>query len=192
MGPSHRCPDHHLHPSRGLGLGLGLIGPSVSRAPTGTFSFGFTGSQTGRAVSVTFRRLTKADSGVYRCGLYGRDSYQHIEVIVVDGEFLIKRRYSLVFTTSSQVVIRRWQIISTAPCWGSEVTSQVRCFELPTGCVTRNAPWETRSHRSNVAALFINHDSDLYTTLFISHRVCFSAVLLVVATVLCHFYLQTC
>lgn len=74
-----------------------LIGPSVSKAPTGTFSFGFTGSQTGRAVSVTFRQLTKADSGLYRCGWYGggRDSYQHIEVIVVDGESLIKQRYSL-------------------------------------------------------------------------------------------------
>lgn len=73
-----------------------LIGPSVSRAPTGTFSFGFTGSQTGGAVSVTFRQLSKADSGLYRCGSYGggRDSYQQIEVIVVDGEFLIKRRYS--------------------------------------------------------------------------------------------------
>lgn len=110
-------------------VGPSISGPPITAAPTGTFSFGFTGSQTGRAVSVTFRQLTRADSGLYRCGSYGRgrDSYQHIEVIVVDGEFLT-RRYSLF----SQLAAVRWrrQIISTAPCWASEVTSQVRCFEL--------------------------------------------------------------
>lgn len=53
----------------------------------GPFSFQFTGSQTGSEVSVTFRRLTKADSALYRCGLIGplKDSTQ-VKVIVVDGE----------------------------------------------------------------------------------------------------------
>lgn len=81
-----------------------LIGPSVSTAPTGAFSFEFTGSQTEKEVSVTFRQLTRADSGLYRCGSYGggRDSYRQIEVIVVDGEFPIKRRHLLF----SQLAVR--------------------------------------------------------------------------------------
>lgn len=54
----------------------------------GPFSFQVTGSQTGREVSVTFRRLTKADSALYRCVLIGQSvwSMQQVTVIVVDGE----------------------------------------------------------------------------------------------------------
>lgn len=54
----------------------------------GPFSFQFTEGQTGSEVSVTFRRLTKADSGLYRCVLFGQSvwSLQQVTVIVVDGE----------------------------------------------------------------------------------------------------------
>lgn len=54
----------------------------------GPFSFQFTRGQTNREVSVTFRRLTKADSALYSCGLIGSfvRSNQQITV-VVKGEF---------------------------------------------------------------------------------------------------------
>lgn len=41
----------------------------------------------GGHVSVSIAQLTKADSGLYQCGLYQtRNSYVQIEVVVVDGE----------------------------------------------------------------------------------------------------------
>lgn len=60
--------------------GKGIVG--------GPFSFQFTEGQTGSEVSVTFRRLTKADSALYHCGLIGQlgQSMQQFKVIVVDGE----------------------------------------------------------------------------------------------------------
>lgn len=60
--------------------GTGTIG--------GPLSFQFTESQTNNKVSVTFRRLTKADSALYFCGLIGvyTRSTQQVR-IVVNGEF---------------------------------------------------------------------------------------------------------
>lgn len=65
-----------------------VLGWRLGRAVGGPFSFQVTGSQTGREVSVTFRRLTKADSALYRCVLVGQSvwSMQQVTVIVVDGE----------------------------------------------------------------------------------------------------------
>lgn len=55
----------------------------------GPFSFRFTGSQTNSEVSVTFRRLNKADNALYVCGLVGQftKSTQQV-IVVVNGEFL--------------------------------------------------------------------------------------------------------
>ena len=44
-------------------------------------------------MTVTITQLTKSDSGRYRCGLGGSsgpDSYTDFDVIVTDGEFLLK------------------------------------------------------------------------------------------------------
>ena len=52
-------------------------------------------------MSVTITQLTKSDSGRYRCGL-GRslvpDSYSEFDLIVKDGEFLLKVTKPDIFT----------------------------------------------------------------------------------------------
>lgn len=54
----------------------------------GPVNFQFTGSQTRSEVSVTFRRLTKADSALYTCGLIGQFQRSQKQVaVVVNGEF---------------------------------------------------------------------------------------------------------
>lgn len=64
----------------------------------GPFSFHVTEGQTSGEVSVTFERLTKADSALYRCALTGPlgPSVQGVEVIVVNGEFRLFTVYNKV------------------------------------------------------------------------------------------------
>lgn len=59
-------------------LGTGTLG--------GPLNFQFTGSQTNSEVSVTFRRLSRADSGLYTCGLVGALVQSKQVRVVVHGE----------------------------------------------------------------------------------------------------------
>lgn len=164
-----------------------LIGPSLSRVATGTFSFGFTGSQTGRVVSVTFRQLTKADSGLYRCGSYDGISYQQIEVFAVDGEFLIKRPYSLF----SQLAVR-WSYGEGRPYLLPPAGVQKLLHKSDVLSCPLAASPETPPGKSGATDPV--WPPCLSTMTQICTRPCSSAtesVLLVVAAALCHFYLQT-
>lgn len=71
-----------------------LIETRDNRAQSRRYSIRYNRSnyQPGGNLSVTITQLTKADTGRYRCGVgrRSRASYEEFEIIVVDGEFLLK------------------------------------------------------------------------------------------------------
>ncbi len=68
-----------------------LLKTSGVRAQSGRYSLEWRKEGDSKDVFMTIRQLTKSDSGLYRCGVNESEQafYKDIQVIVVDGEFLL-------------------------------------------------------------------------------------------------------